>query len=142
LTTDPKGDNLYVLLQSAAQQEGGAKASTRRYTRFLKYDISQCKKGAKPKYIAEYVVPLPTFINAAGDTRIAAQSEVHFISDTQFLILARDSGVGHGQTDPLSRYRHADVFDISKATNVKGPSHDAFNASIASSGMSSYSHAL
>ena len=48
------------------------------------------------------------------------------------LILARDSSAGHGQKSSTSVYRHADVFDISSATNVKSPAHDAFNGSIAS----------
>jgi hypothetical protein len=127
---DPKGDNLYVLLQSAAQQEGGSNAATRRNTRFLHYDIKDKKKA--PVYVAEYVVPLPTFSNGA---KVAAQSEVHYISDTQFFILARDSGAGVAAASTTSLYRHVDVFDISQATNVKGATHDAFNTSIASTGM-------
>ncbi|KAL2018114.1 hypothetical protein VTK56DRAFT_1244 [Thermocarpiscus australiensis] len=119
LTVSPDGKTLWVLLQSAAQQDGGAKASERRNTRFLKYSIS---KDAKPtvKYEAEHVVPLPTYTNADGKTRVAAQSEIHYISDTQFLVLARDSDGGRGHDDPLSRYRHVDIFDISGATNIKG----------------------
>lgn len=130
LTVDEDGKNLYVLLQSATQEDGGDKAPTRRNTRFLRYDISKIT----PSYVSEYVVQLPTYTNAAGAARVAAQSEVHYISDTQFLILARDSGAGHGAASSTSIYRHIDVFDISKATNVKGPSHDSFNGSIASRG--------
>lgn len=73
-------------------------------------------------------MPLP--VTPKG--KIAAQSEVHFISDTQFLVLARDSGAGHGQDESLSTYRNVDVFDISKATNVKGKKSDSFDGSIAS----------
>ncbi|TLD23431.1 outer membrane autotransporter [Venturia nashicola] len=130
LTVDEDGQNLYVLLQSATQEDGGDKAATRRNTRFLKYDISEFT----PSYVSEYVVQLPTFTNAAGAARVAAQSEVHYISDTQFLVLARDSGAGHAAESSTSIYRHIDVFDISKATNVKGPSRDSFNGSIASRG--------
>lgn len=130
MTVDPKGENLYVLLQSAAQQEGGSNAATRRYTRFLHYDIKDKKKA--PTYLAEYVVPLPQF---SSNTKVAAQSEVHYISDTQFLILARDSGAGTAAASTTSLYRHVDVFDISQATNVKGAAHDAFNTSIASASM-------
>jgi hypothetical protein len=79
-------------------------------------------------------VPLPLFTDTTNATKVAAQSEIHYISDTQFLILARDSGAGHGQSTSTSLYRHADVFDISNATNVKGATHDAFNTSIASTG--------
>ncbi|KAF2404750.1 outer membrane autotransporter [Trichodelitschia bisporula] len=129
LTTAPKGETLYVLLQSAAFQEGGANASTRFNTRFLKYSIKDSKKD--PELQAEYVVQLPIFKDASNATKVAAQSEVHYISDTQFLILARDSGNGHGQSGSKSLYRHADIFDITKATNIKG-TYDAFNQSIAS----------
>ncbi|KAF2425837.1 outer membrane autotransporter [Tothia fuscella] len=127
LTADPKGENLYVLLQSAARQEGGAEAETRRYTRLLQYKLDKKKS---PTYVAEYVVPLPIIANG---TKVAAQSELHYISDTQFLILSRDSGAGTATASSTSVYRHVDVFDISKATNVKGSSYDAFNTSIASS---------
>lgn len=143
LTVSPDGKFLYVLLQSAGRQEGGSSATTRSNTRFLKYKIEgggrkdrrhgdhhdDDDKPPKVTYLAEWVVPLPTFNNSAGLKRVAAQSEVHYISDTQFLFLPRDSAVGRGQTDPVSIYRHADVFDISKATNIKG-TFDAFNASI------------
>jgi hypothetical protein len=134
LTASPDGLSLYVLLQSAAIQEGGNKSSTRKYTRFLKYDISSCygSKPSAPKYVAEYVVPLPTFTNSENKTAIAAQSEVHYISNDQFLILARDSSAGHGADSSTSLYRHVDVFDISKATNAKGDAHDSFIGSIAS----------
>ena len=134
LTVDPEGKTLYVLLQSADEQEGGAKSTTRKYTRFLEYDISSCygPKASAPKYVSEWVVPLPTYTTTANKTAIAAQSEVHYISDTQFLILARDSGAGHGAASSTSLYRHVDIFDISNATNVKGPSHDSFNTSVAS----------
>ncbi|ORY17849.1 outer membrane autotransporter [Clohesyomyces aquaticus] len=125
LTVSPDGKTLYVLLQSAARQEGGAAALTRRHTRFLQYDIS--KKTAK--YEAEYVVELPVISNG----KIAAQSEVHFISDSQFLILARDSGAGHGQSSSTSLYRNADIFDISKATDIKSATNDKFNGAIANS---------
>jgi len=46
--------------------------------------------------------------------------------------LARDSGAGHGQATSLSVYRHADVFDITNATNIKGNVNDCANCSIAS----------
>ena len=134
LTVDPAGGSLWVLLQSAAEQEGGQKSSTRRYTRLLKYNISRCydSNPGAPTYVGKWVVPLPTYQDSTNSTKVAAQSEIHFISDTQFLILSRDSGAGHGQSSSASLYRHADVFDISKATNVMGPAHDAFNKTIAS----------
>lgn len=106
-------------------QEGGAKSSNRRYTRLLKYRI----KDNKAEYDSEYIVPLP--ILPSG--KVAGQSEMHFISETQFLVLARDGGAGHGQESSESVYRNADVFDISKATNIKSDKNDDFDGAVASS---------
>ncbi|KAL5375694.1 hypothetical protein DPSP01_011050 [Paraphaeosphaeria sporulosa] len=125
LTASPDGKYLYSLLQSAAIQEGGSKSKNRRYARLLKYRL----KGKKVEYDAEYVVPLPIL----PTDKVAGQSEIHFISDNQFLMLARDSGSGHGQDSSESIYRNADVFDISKATNIKNSKNDATGGAIASS---------
>ncbi|KAF2190995.1 hypothetical protein K469DRAFT_622247 [Zopfia rhizophila CBS 207.26] len=124
LTASPDGKSLYVLLQSALQQEGGTKSKNRRNSRLLRYDISK----KKPEYEAAYVVQLPVLSNE----KVAAQSEIHFISSEQFLVLARDSGAGHGQEESQSIYRNADIFDISKATDIKSRSNDAFDGAIAS----------
>jgi hypothetical protein len=126
LTASPDQKTLYALMQSALVQEGGRNASTRRLARLLEYDISN---SASPVYKAEYFVPLPVFNN---NSLVAAQSEIHFISSTQFLVLARDSGRGHGQDNSLSRYRHIDVFDISNATNLASNTYDATAAAAAS----------
>ncbi|KAF2500433.1 hypothetical protein BU16DRAFT_478840 [Lophium mytilinum] len=125
LTASPDGKSLYVLIQSALEQEGGTKKSHRRNARLLQYSLS---KHGNAEYVAEYVVQLPIF----GDNQVTAQSEIHYISPTQFLILARDSGAGHGQPNSESVYRHADVFDISNATNVKSAADDATGGAIAS----------
>jgi hypothetical protein len=105
-------------------QEGGKKSSNRRYTRLLKYSIN----GKALNYEAEYIVPLPLL----PTDKPAGQSEMHYISPTQFLILSRDSNAGHGQEDSESIYRNADVFDISKATNIKGKKNDDFDGKVAS----------
>lgn len=117
------------MLQSAAEQDGGASSSKRRNTRLLKYALRRTHKKKKGgdievKYKAEYAVPLPTYENSEGKTRVAAQSAIHYISDSQLLVLARDSDAGRGQDDPLSRYRHVDIVDISGATNIAGPRFD------------------
>ncbi|KAF2644787.1 3-phytase [Massarina eburnea CBS 473.64] len=124
-TADPKGEYFYAMLQSATMQEGGKKSSNRRYTRFLKYQI----QDGKLTYDSEYVVPLPILTTG----KVAGQSEMHFISDTQFLVLARDSGGGHGQDSSESIYRNADIFDLSKATNIKSNKDDDFDGAVASS---------
>ncbi|KAM7197539.1 Esterase-like activity of phytase domain containing protein [Rhypophila sp. PSN 637] len=148
LTVSPDGKTLWVMLQSAARQDGGASSSKRRNTRFLKYSLNKNRRGQNDgkvdvKYEAEYVVPLPTFVNAAGQTRVAAQSEIHYISDTQFLVLPRDSSVGRGYEETLSRYRHVDIVDISSATNIKGHRFDDVqNGNITEGGIESPSHDL
>lgn len=126
LTSSPDKKTLYALMQSALTQEGGLEKEARRYARLLKYDVSD---ATKPVYEAEYIVPLPVFAN---NTLVAAQSEVHYLSPTQFLVLSRDSGRGHGQDKSLSRYRHIDVFDISKATNIIGSTYDCTDCSVGS----------
>ncbi|GAB1312603.1 Esterase-like activity of phytase-domain-containing protein [Madurella fahalii] len=127
LTMSADGKSLWVMLQSAAQQDGGSSSSTRRNTRLLRYlkkQKSDMEDDVQVTYEAEYVVPLPIFENAEGEKRVAAQSEILSISDTQLLVLARDSNAGRGQEDPLSRYRHVDIVDVSGATNIKGPKFD------------------
>ncbi|KAL9624748.1 MAG: hypothetical protein Q9160_001102 [Pyrenula sp. 1 TL-2023] len=127
LTADPSGRTLYALLQAATVQEGGLKGATERNARLLTYDIST----SPATYTAEHVIPLPQYYDGKKNTT-AAQSEIHYISPTQFLVLARDSDAGRGQDETQSLYRHADVFDISSATNIRGPQYDSFNGSIAS----------
>ncbi|KAK5088389.1 hypothetical protein LTR05_002607 [Lithohypha guttulata] len=120
LTRSPNGTYLYALTQSALIQDGGAEGGRyRRHARLVKLDLSAAQGGVPP-VVAQYVVPLPVFTNNANRSAVAAQSEIKYISDTQFLVLSRDSGAGHGQDESLSRYRHADVFDITNATNVNG----------------------
>ncbi|KAI9712339.1 MAG: hypothetical protein M1820_001552 [Bogoriella megaspora] len=129
LTSNPEGTRLYALMQSALDQEGGLKKKNRRYARLVEWDI-----GCSPaEYRAEYVVPLPLYATGGNDTQVAAQSEIHYLGGTQFLVLARDSGAGRGQESTESLYRQVDVFDIEGATDVKSGGSDAVNGSIASS---------
>jgi hypothetical protein len=123
LTSSPDGKYMYTMLQSATIQDGGSKSSTRRNTRLLKYRV----KTKSVELEAEYAVQLPVLSTG----KVAGQSEIHYISETQLLVLARDSGAGHGQDSSTSIYRNADVIDISNATNIKSK-YDAFNAQIAS----------
>ena len=98
LTISPDGKQLYVLLQSSLQQDGGT-STTRENTRFLRWDI-QAKN-----WTGEWVVVLP-FYDDSGARHIAAQSEVHYLDDNRFLVLARDSSRGYGQSNSTSVYRH------------------------------------
>ena len=136
LTVSSDGKTLYTLLQSALDQEGGPSNPYRRQARLLEYDVS----SSTAKITAEYVVTLPLWTDPTSKTskatKVAAQSEIHSLGNDQFLILARDSGAGHGQSSSLSIYRHADIFDVStssSATDIVSASNDAVNGSIASS---------
>lgn len=135
LTVSSDGRTLYALMQSALDQEGGPNNPYRLNARLLEYDIS----GFKPHYRAEYIVTLPRWTDPTAKPskalKVAAQSEIHSLGNNQFLILARDSGNGHGQSSSLSIYRHADIFDISRrtgATDIANPTNDGVNGSIAS----------
>ena len=137
LTTSSDGKTLYALMQSALDQEGGPSNPYRLQARLLEYDIS---KPANPVYKAEYVVTLPLWTDPTAKAdkalKVAAQSEIHSLGNGQFLVLARDSGSGHGQSSSLSIYRHADIFDISSstgATDIASAANDATTGSIASS---------
>lgn len=121
LSLSPDGKTLFVALQSAARQDGGngGNSATRDHTRLFTYDISDLNDM---KLKAEYVVKLPSF--EQGGTRIAAQSEILAVSDTQLLILPRDSnGLSVGTEQSL--LRRVDVIDLSGATNILGSADEA-----------------
>ena len=124
LAMSADGKQLFVLLQSATIQDGGAGGSSpkRFNTRFLSYDISD---AAAPKLSAEYVVQLPRFKDAKGKDLVAAQSELHALDDHRFLVIARDSGHGFGLKDSTSVYRSVDLIDTGGATNIAGTDFDA-----------------
>ncbi len=70
--------------------------------------------------------------SSSSNPRTAAQSEIFYIQNGQFFVLARDSGAGYGQDDSQSLYRQIDVFDIKPATDIKSPVNDAATGAIAS----------
>ncbi|KAL5527507.1 hypothetical protein ACEPAG_6308 [Sanghuangporus baumii] len=118
LTVSPDGRTLYALLQSATIQDGGTSKKTNRFTRLLAYDVS-ITLNRSPPLVGEWVVPLPQ----SGKGSTFAQSEVHYVSPDVFLVLSRD-GDGHGGDDNNSAYKHADLFDISNATDIHGSAFD------------------
>lgn len=69
------------------------------------------------------MIKLPVY-PAGAKPSAAGASEIHYISSTQLLVLARDSGAGRGQSSTESVYRHADVIDISAATNIANTPFD------------------
>lgn len=117
LSLSPDGRTLFVALQSAARQDGGTSPATRNTTRLFTYDVSDLNQIA---LIGEYAVQLPKFTQGSS-TLVAAQSEILALSDTQLLILPRDSN-GQGVGTQLSLLRRVDLIDISAATNILGSS--------------------
>lgn len=141
LTLSADGKTLWVALQSAAVQDLDISSTntTRRNTRLLSYDIGS--SGA-PVLKGEYVIQLPMYNKDGNPTgalnRVAAQSELLALNNTQFLLLSRDgNGYGSGATpdsSPTSYYRRIDLIDITGATNIAGTAYDN-NSSIAPKGV-------
>lgn len=131
LSLSPDGRTLFALLQSANRQDGGTGGSSaiRFNTRLLAYDVT----GATPVLKAEYVFQLPTFLQGSS-TRVAAQSDLLAVSNTQFLVIVRDSGNGHGLA-PTSVYRKVALYDITGATNIAGTAYDNADTPIAPAGV-------
>lgn len=120
LTRSQDGRFLFALTQSALIQDGGSESGgERRWARLVKMDLSDLGETGVPPVVAQYVVPLPVYEDDSGELSVAAQSEIKFISDTQFFVLARD-GRGRASDDTESLYRHVDIFDIANATDVNG----------------------
>ncbi|THH12399.1 hypothetical protein EW145_g61 [Phellinidium pouzarii] len=119
LTVTSDGNTLYALLQSATIQDGGSSKTTSRYTRMLKYDVSNAFL-VRPKLVGEWVVPLPQ----SSKNKTRAQSETHFISENVFIVLARD-GNGNGDSTTKSSYKQADLIDISQATDIHDTKFDS-----------------
>jgi hypothetical protein len=117
----PDGKFLAAILQSATRQDGGDKAETRQNTRLLYYDITNRDHA---RLVHEYVVPLPIFTDAKGRRRVAAQSELHALDNTHFLLLCRDSGNGYGVEGTTSVYRRIELLDLSQATDIAGSQYD------------------
>jgi hypothetical protein len=119
LSLSPDGKTLFVALQSAARQDL-ANAATRNNTRLFTYDVGNLDDIA---LTGEYAVQLPKFQQGAS-TLVAAQSEILAVSDTQLLILPRDSN-GFEVGTQESKLRRVDVIDISTATNILGESFES-----------------
>ncbi|KAF9038061.1 esterase-like activity of phytase-domain-containing protein [Panaeolus papilionaceus] len=113
LTLDPDTNTLYAMLQSATIQDGGDDKSTSRFTRLFAFDVSN--PNVTPPLVGEWVVPLP--LSGKGNTE--ACSEIHFVSPGVFFALSRD-GDGRGGGDNNSKYKQADLFSITNATNIAG----------------------
>jgi outer membrane autotransporter protein len=142
LSLSPDGRTLFTVLQSAAVQDVNTASinTSRRNTRLLAYDVSNPSSAVLR---GEWVVQLPLF-NSAGTpggplNRVAAQSELVALNNTQFLLLSRD-GNGFGSlatptSSPASLYRRIDLLDITGATNIAGTAFDSAATPIAPNGV-------
>lgn len=120
LSLTPDGRTLFVALQSAARQDGASTgAAFRDHTRLFRYDVSNLDNIT---LTGEFVVRLPKFTQGAS-TLVAAQSEIHAVSDTQLMILPRDSN-GFAVGTQQSQLRRVDLLDITGATNILGQPYE------------------
>ncbi|CDK28512.1 unnamed protein product [Kuraishia capsulata CBS 1993] len=131
MTISPDAKYGYLLIQSALTQDGGDSKTSNNNARMIKYDLSTLEA------VAEYVLELPTFTDptkkASANPRTAAQSEILYLADDKFLVLARDSGHGRAQDDTTSIYRKICVYGLSNASDILGL-YDGATDSIAPSG--------
>ncbi|KAL6298115.1 esterase-like activity of phytase-domain-containing protein [Sparassis latifolia] len=128
LSLDISTRRLYVLLQSPTVQDGGLLSNPSPYTRLLAFDVSD--PNEHPPVVGEWVVPLP--LSNSGSNLYAA-SEVHFVAPGVFLVLSRD-GKGEGGSSDKSKYKQADLFDISNATDVNTPFFNAPGGAVSPGG--------
>ncbi len=135
MAVTPDGKKLVTLLQSATYQDtNGTNQPTRNNTRLMIYDISGTKTPTTP--IADYVLQLPVYTlagNGAAANRLAAQSELLALNDTQFLVLARD-GLGLGQTTGNSVIKSIYLVDTTGATNIAGSVYETTYTPLATNG--------
>lgn len=115
LTITPDGKTLVAALQSPTIQDGGA-ANGSRNTRILTWDIDP-NSATFNQQTGEYIYQLTLQGNATG-TRHTPISEIHALSNTEFMVLERDGvGLGSTTTGPVS-YKNINVMDITGATNL------------------------
>ena len=131
LAASPDGRTLYVLMQSAARQDGGAGGSSlRRHTRLLAYDIAN---PAAATLKGEWILPLPLYTQS-GVQQVASVGELTMLNSRQFLVLVRD-GNGRGSSSTASLYRAVVVYDLTGATNLAGTAFDTAGTPVAPSGI-------
>ncbi|KFZ11276.1 hypothetical protein V502_07638 [Pseudogymnoascus sp. VKM F-4520 (FW-2644)] len=128
LTYDAQRKSLFVMLQSAAINDGAPDKAKNRYTRLLEYKINKKGRGQngnrKPE--GQWVVPLPQYTNPSnGKKTTAAASEILSLGNGRFLVLSRDSSAGRGADRTESVYRNADIFSIRDAADINGKFDDS-----------------
>ncbi|KZV76582.1 hypothetical protein PENSPDRAFT_598027 [Peniophora sp. CONT] len=117
LTISSDGKTLYALLQSGTVQDDEVQ-----FTRLVAYDISD--ESVRPELTGEWVVTLPI---KSSSGKVYAASELHYVSEGIFLVLARDGkGMGNGDDDSdiTSAYKQADLISLKGATNIAASKFD------------------
>ena len=79
-------------------------------------------------------MPLPVFKNGEK-TLVAAQSDIVAISDTAFLMLARDSNNGQGLKGDTSLFRNIELVDLTGATDIARTDFDTAAKPVAPKGV-------
>ncbi|KFY30376.1 hypothetical protein V494_08172 [Pseudogymnoascus sp. VKM F-4513 (FW-928)] len=123
LTYDAERKSLFVMLQSAAINDGAPDKAKNKYTRLLEYKIAgkghEHDGNRKPE--GQWVVPLPQYTDPSkGKLTTAAASEILSLGNGRFLVLSRDGGSGRGMDSTESVYRNADIFSIREALDING----------------------
>jgi phosphodiesterase/alkaline phosphatase D-like protein/2',3'-cyclic-nucleotide 2'-phosphodiesterase (5'-nucleotidase family) len=138
IAQSPDGTRLFALLQSATIQDSGTGNPGRSNTRLLVYDISGSDTPSDP--IAQYVIQLPraddtgSLTNGTTVNRNCAQSSIIALSNTQFLVLARD-GNGRGVAGSNApAFKSILLADLAGATNIDG-AYDAEGNAVAPAGV-------
>ena len=105
-------------IQESLVQDGGTHGTRENKTRQLVYDISDSKH---PKLVHEFLLEQPGIFDPEEDKnpRATSVSELHYLSQYQYFVLARDSGHGRGSgSDTPSTYRHIDIVDTRTSTDI------------------------
>ena len=132
LSLSADGRTLYVLMQSATRQDGGAgSAAQNRFTRLLAYDITNPAVG---RLTGEWVLPLPLYTDSNKIQQAAESHELATLSNRQFLVVAHDSA-GRGASTNTSVFRAVLIYDIGNATNIAGTAVDNAATPLAQNGV-------
>lgn len=136
VTISTDESRLYVVLQSAVRQDYDSSFDDGRFTRMLEYDISDM---LATKLVAQYVIELPQ----RDPDSIFKTSEIHYVSDNVFLLIARD-GRGNGNGDSPSSsasissrtsvFKNIGLISTASATNINGM-YDNFGDAVSPGGV-------
>lgn len=121
LSITPDGKKLVTVLQSPCIQDGQNRNPSRN-TRIVVFDVDPASTTTFHHPIAEYVLELS--LNAVeARNRHTPISELLCLSDTQFLLIERDSRGRGGDAGPIV-YKHVIAVDVRNASNLINTGYD------------------